>query len=128
VWLAIVSVAAGEPARFDLALVSVRSLTAWCYLIVAGSLVGFTTFVWLMKYSTPARVSTYAYVNPVVVVFLAWLVAHEAVSARMFAAAAIIVAGVAIITAAKNKKPLTTRPATAPIPAPAAARGEGGSR
>jgi drug/metabolite transporter (DMT)-like permease len=72
--------------------------------VVAGSLIGFTTFVWLMKHSTPARVSTYAYVNPIVAVFLGWLVAHEPVGLRMFFAAGIIIAGVAIITTAKSIK------------------------
>ena len=115
VWLAIVSIAMGEPAHFEIAAIAGRSVFAWSYLVVAGSLVGFTTFVWLMKHSTPARVSTYAYVNPVVALFLAWLIAHEAVSTRMFFAAAIIIAGVAIITAAKNKK----TPA-APVVVPAA--------
>jgi drug/metabolite transporter (DMT)-like permease len=105
VWLALVSIANGEPAHFVWATVSSRSILAWAYLIVAGSLVGFTTFVWLMKHSTPARVSTYAYVNPVVAVFLAWWIAHEPVDTRMLFASAIIVAGVAIITASKNKKP-----------------------
>jgi drug/metabolite transporter (DMT)-like permease len=114
VWLGIVSIAAGEPSHFDFAAISSRSFMAWCYLIVAGSLIGFTTFVWLMKHSTPARVSTYAYVNPIVAVFLGWLIAHEEVGIRMFFAAAIIVAGVAIITASKNKKP-TVATATAVI-------------
>jgi len=124
VWLGIVSIATGEPSHFDFAAISSRSFMAWCYLIVAGSLIGFTTFVWLMKHSTPARVSTYAYVNPIVAVFLGWLIAHEAVGTRMFFAAAIIVAGVAIITASKNKKPAVatatdTIPAVASVPVPA---------
>lgn len=121
VWLAVVSVAVGEPAHFDFAAVSSRSLLAWGYLIVAGSLIGFTTFVWLMKHSSPARVSTYAYVNPVVAVFLAWLIAHEPVGTRMFFAAAIIIAGVATITAAKYKKSVDASPAVpavSPGPAP----------
>jgi drug/metabolite transporter (DMT)-like permease len=110
-WLIIVSVLVGEPARFDFSTVSARSLFAWSYLITAGSLIGFTTFVWLMKHSTPARVSTYAYVNPIVAVFLGWLIAHEPVSPSMFTGAAIIIGGVAIITATKNKKP-----ASVPLP------------
>ncbi|MSU70075.1 MAG: hypothetical protein EXS39_04725 [Opitutaceae bacterium] len=48
----------------------------------AGSLVAFPCYVWLLTHSTPARVSTYAYVNPVVAVFLGWLVLHEAVTLR----------------------------------------------
>jgi drug/metabolite transporter (DMT)-like permease len=112
-WLFIVSLLMGEPSHFTMAAISNRSLFAWSYLVVAGSLVGFTTFVWLMKHSTPARVSTYAYVNPIVAVFLGWLIAREPVGPRMFAAAAIIIAGVAIITAAKNKK--VRAPAAPPI-------------
>jgi drug/metabolite transporter (DMT)-like permease len=103
-WLFLASLLLGEPRHFALAAVSARSVFAWAYLVVAGSLIGFTTFVWLMKHSTPARVSTYAYVNPIVAVFLGWQIAHEPVGPRMFAAAIIIIAGVAIITTAKNKK------------------------
>lgn len=104
VWLIVVSMLTGEPGRFVLSAASGRSLFAWGYLIVAGSLVGFTTFVWLMKHCTPARVSTFAYVNPVVAVFLGWMMANETVGGRMLFAAAIIIAGVAIITATKSKK------------------------
>ena len=104
IWLLLVSAGLGEPWHFDVAAVSNRSWLAWAYLVTAGSLVGFTTFVWLMKHSTPARVSTYAYVNPVVAVFLGWLILHETVSPRIFVAAGIIIAGVAIITIAKTKK------------------------
>ncbi len=125
-WLFLVSFLAGEPQQFHLAAVSARSVFAWAYLIVAGSLIGFTTFVWLMKHSTPARVSTYAYVNPIVAVFLGWLLAHEPVGPRMFVAAGIIIAGVAIITATKNRK----SPPVAPAPAvtDAAVRPTGGGR
>ena len=110
VWLALVSAAQGELTHLDPAAFSARSLFAWAYLVVAGSLVGFTTFVWLMKHSTPARVSTYAYVNPTVAVFLGWLIAHEPVSPRLFGAAAIIITGVVIITASKNRKKAVTPP------------------
>jgi drug/metabolite transporter (DMT)-like permease len=129
-WLLLVSVLCGEPSRFNLAAVSAHSAFAWAYLVVFGSLIGFTTFVWLMKHSTPARVSTYAYVNPIVAVFLGWLVLHEPVSPRIFAASAIIIAGVAIITATKNKKS-PARPApvdTAGHPREAVARPAGGGR
>lgn len=116
VWLLLVSLLNGEPFHFDFGAVSSRSLLAWAYLVVIGSLVGFTTFVWLMKHSSPARVSTYAYVNPIVAVFLGWLILHEPVSSRIFLAAAIIIAGVAIITVAKNRKP-AAKPAPGPLPA-----------
>ena len=66
-----------------------------------------------MKHSTPSKVSTFAYVNPVVAVFLGWLVLHEPVSPRIFAAATIIIAGVAIITVAKTIKSATGKTAPA---------------
>jgi len=113
VWLLLASLLRGEPQHFDFSTVSARSLFACSYLVVAGSLIGFTTFVWLMKHSTPARVSTYAYVNPIVAVFLGWLIAHEPVGPRMFVAAAVIVVGVATITVAKGQK--RTAPASAPV-------------
>jgi len=72
-----------------------------------------------MKHSTPAKVSTYAYVNPIVAVFLGWLVLHEPVSPRLFVAAAIIIAGVAVITVAKTIKAAPAEepaPATKPLP------------
>lgn len=104
VWLLVVSLGLGEPWHFTITAVSRPSWLAWSYLVTAGSLVGFSTFVWLMKHSTPTRVSTYAYVNPVVAVFLGWFLLHEPVSPRIFVAAGIIIAGVAIITVAKSKK------------------------
>jgi len=113
-WLWLASLVAGEPFHFDPAAVSGRSWLAWTYLTLVGSLVGFTTFVWLMKHSTPARVSTYAYVNPIVAVFLGWLLLHEPVSPRIFVAAAVIIAGVAIITTAKNRQPATATASSAP--------------
>ena len=117
-WLLLASLATGELGRFDPSLITGRSVIAWAYLVVFGSLIGFSTFTWLMKHSTPAKVSTYAYVNPVVAVFLGWFVLNETVSPRIFVAAAIIIAGVALITIAKNKKTLTIAPrqAVAAIP------------
>jgi drug/metabolite transporter (DMT)-like permease len=121
-WLLLASVASGELLHFTPAAITGRSVFAWSYLVVFGSLIGFSTFTWLMKHSTPARVSTYAYVNPVVAVFLGWFVLHEPVSPRIFVAAGVIIAGVAVITIAKNKKtvPAPPRPVVAACPAPAA--------
>jgi drug/metabolite transporter (DMT)-like permease len=95
--LLLTSAATREWAGFSLAAVSLRSLLALGYLIVAGSLLGFSAYVFLLSATTPARVSTYAYVNPVVAVFLGWALLSEPVSARMLIAAAIIVAAVALI-------------------------------
>jgi len=109
-WLVLAAAALGETAKFDFTQASAPSLAAWGYLVVVGSLVGFTTFVWLMKHSTPARVSTYAYVNPIVAVFLGWLLLDEPVGPRLLVASAIIIAGVAIITAQKNRTQLAVTP------------------
>jgi len=78
--------------------VSARSAWAFIYLTTIGSLVGFSTFAWLLKNTTPARLSTYAYVNPLVAVFLGWAIGGEALTADMVWAAAVIVLGVVIIT------------------------------
>ncbi len=109
-WLLLTSTALGEPVHFDPAAVSLHSIAAWLYLVFVGSLIGFTTFVWLMKHSSPALVSTYAYVNPIVAVFLGWLLLGEAIGPRMLLASSIIIAGVAIITAQKNRKQLAVPP------------------
>lgn len=100
----------GELGHLDLAAVSTRSWIAFVYLVGFGSLVGFSTFVWLMRHSTPARVSTYAYVNPVVAVFLGWLILHEPITSRTLVASVVIIAAVVIITMEKNKA--TAKPAT----------------
>lgn len=88
----------GEWGRLDLSGVSTRSVLGVLYLVVFGSIIAYSAYVWLLQVSTPARVSTYAYVNPVVAVFLGWLLAGEALTMRMGVAAAVIVAGVALIT------------------------------
>ena len=82
---------------------SALSLLSLAYLVVFGSLVGFTAYIWLLGVSTPARVSTYAYVNPVVAVFLGWALAGEPVTPRVLVAAAVIVAAVAVITLGKRE-------------------------
>lgn len=93
----------GELSGFHLADLTSRSVWAWAYLVVAGSLIAFPCYLYLLKHSTPARASTYAYVNPVVAVFLGWLILHEPVSGRTLVASVIIVTAVAIITTQKAR-------------------------
>ena len=101
--LLVVGAALGEWKHFAFAHVTIHSSIAWVYLTAVGSLVGFTAYVWLLQVTTPARVSTYAYVNPVVAVFLGWAFANEPVTQRtMFAALAIIIAVVIIVTRSKE--------------------------
>lgn len=87
----------GEGARLDPSAVSLRSGLALGYLILFGSLAGFSAYMWLLTVTTPARVSTYAYVNPIVAVFLGWAVAGEAVTLRTGLATLGIVGAVALI-------------------------------
>jgi len=101
--LLVLSVLLGEPWAFDVNAVSLRSLLGVLYLIVLGSIVAFSAYIWLLRVSTPARVSTYAYVNPVIAVVLGWALAGEALTTRMLVAAAVIVSGVALITLAPKR-------------------------
>ena len=98
--LLLVSVLLGEPWTFDASTVSLRSVLGLLYLTVFGSIIAFSAYIWLLQHSTPTRVSTYAYVNPVIAVVLGWALAGEALTARVGVAAAIIVSGVALITLA----------------------------
>lgn len=95
-----------EWAGFSLAAVSAKSWLALGYLIVAGSLLGFSAYIFLLGATTPARVSTYAYVNPVVAVFLGWLFAGEAITPRTLVAALVIVAAVALIIRHGARRPV----------------------
>jgi drug/metabolite transporter (DMT)-like permease len=94
----------GELTRLDLAHVTPRSLLGFLYLVTFGSLVGFTAYFYLLSHTTAARASTYAYVNPVVAVLLGWAFAHEPLTMRTVLAAAVILAGVAIITVARDSR------------------------
>jgi len=84
-----------------------RGIGAIAYLVVAGSLIGYTAFIYILGHAPAAKVSTYAYVNPVVAVFLGWLVLHEKVDAYMIAGSVVIIASVILVTGANvtRKKP-----------------------
>ena len=101
------AVVAGEPPRLSLAHASTSSLVAFAYLLTFGSLIGFTAYVYLLSHTTAAKASTYAYVNPVVAVLLGWAVGHEPVTSRTLLSAAVILAGVAIITITRDPTPVT---------------------
>jgi len=102
--LFVVGTLVGEFGRLNIGAASTRSLLSLLYLIIAGSLIGFTAYTYLLQVSTPAKVSTYAYVNPVVAVFLGWAFAGEEITTRTLIAAAVILAGVAIITVAAGSE------------------------
>lgn len=94
----------GEWTNFNIAAVSLNSWLGLAYLTVFGSLIAFTAYSWLLKNADPAMVSTYAYVNPVIAVFLGWLIAGETFSAQMLVGAGIIVGSVVLITSQDNDK------------------------
>jgi len=95
--LAVLGFLTGEAGEVRAGAISRASVLGLAYLIVFGSLLGFTAYIWLLGVSSTARVSTYAYVNPVVAVFLGWAFAGEALSARTLIATLAIVAAVALI-------------------------------
>jgi drug/metabolite transporter (DMT)-like permease len=114
VMLAIVAAATGELTSIHH--VSTASILSLVYLIAIGSWLAFTTYAWLLRTTRTSLVSTYAYVNPLVAVFLGWAVENESVSARTLVAGAVILAAVAlIVTPPKGQR--------ATEPAPVSVRG-----
>jgi drug/metabolite transporter (DMT)-like permease len=96
---------------------TVRGVAAILYLVVCGSWIGYTAYIWLLQHVPTSKVSTYAYVNPVVAVFLGWLVLHERIDRYIAMGSAIIVASVVLVTSAK----VSTRVAAEELPAVEAA-------
>lgn len=90
-----------------------RTWLAWSYLVVAGSVVGFTAYVWLVASAPISLVATYAYVNPVIAVFLGWLILDEAVTWPIAVGGLIVVAGVALVITAERPR-LPARRSRAP--------------
>ena len=95
----------GELADFSLTAITMRSWLAFVYLIIFGGIVGMTAFLFLMRVATPARASTYAYVNPIIAVLLGAAYAGETLTPRTFLSAAIIVAGVALVITFRDRRP-----------------------
>ena len=113
VMLLAVSGGAGEFGRFHPAAVSRGVWWALIYLIVAGSIIGFTAYVWLLHHESPTKVGTYAYVNPVVAVLVGYFLGGEALDARILVGAAFVLVSVIVITTSKAKKPETVPAVTA---------------
>jgi drug/metabolite transporter (DMT)-like permease len=82
-----------------------RGVSALAYLIVAGSWIGFTAYIWLLNHVPTAKVATYAYINPIVAVFLGWLILHETVDAYVVAGTVVIVASVWLVNTSKVHTP-----------------------
>jgi len=105
VLLLLIALFSGEVSGLHLAAVTARSALSLAYLIVLGSIVAFSVYTWLVSASSPSMLSTYAYVNPVIAVFLGWALASEALGVRTVVATAVIVAGV-ILVSTRRKLPL----------------------
>ena len=103
--LTIAGLATGEAPRFHVDAISPASASAFAYLVLVGSLVGYSSYVWLLRVAPLPRISTYAYVNPVVAVFLGALVVGEPITLRTLVASAVIVIGVALIVTARGRAP-----------------------
>lgn len=96
---------AGEASRVHAATLTARSVFSLAYLIVFGSTIAFTVYTWLVQVSSPSMLSTYAYVNPVVAVFIGWALAGETLGVRTVAATGIILAGVALVSRKRKTIP-----------------------
>ncbi|MBI2071797.1 MAG: drug/metabolite exporter YedA [Gemmatimonadetes bacterium] len=107
--LTLVGTMSGQWGGVEVAAISLKSWLALLYLIVFGAIVGFTAYLWILREATLATASTYAYVNPVIAVFLGWALAGEAITPRIVAAAAVIVGSVVIITLARTPAFRTAR-------------------
>ncbi len=104
--LLILAVGVGEPQHFEIHHVTSASWLGLAYLITFGSLIGFTSYIWLLDKVSPALVGTYAFVNPLVAVFLGWAFAREPLSTRTLVAAAIVIGAVALITMSRGERPV----------------------
>jgi drug/metabolite transporter (DMT)-like permease len=102
-----------EHHRFDAGRMSILSIAAFVYLVVIGALVGYTAYIFLLRHCDPAKVATYAYVNPIVAVLLGALFANETLSARTVVAGALIIGSVALVITVQQTK-------SKPVPAPVA--------
>ena len=98
----VVGAVSGEFSHFEIRHVSTASAIGLLYLVTFGSLLGFTSYIWLLDKVSPARLGTYAYVNPIVAVVLGWAIASERLSFRTAIAAAIVICAVALITTARS--------------------------
>ena len=99
----VVGMLRGELANIEVSTITARSLLALTYLILFGSLVGFNAYMWLLRVCAPAWVSTFAFVNPVVAIFLGWALGGEPLTTRTLVAASFIVVSVFFITFSKAR-------------------------
>src|SRR5882762_6847408 len=115
VLLLLAGIVTGEVRRFRPGSVSILSLASFIYLVIIGAVVGYTAYIWLLRHCDPAKVATYAYVNPIVAVLLGTFFAGETVTVRTLVAAALIIGSVALVITAQQLKPKTWPPIAATV-------------
>jgi drug/metabolite transporter (DMT)-like permease len=113
--LMLLGIVIGEPYRFNPAEVSMLSVGAFIYLVLIGAIVGYTAYFWLLRHCEPAKVATYAYVNPIVAVLLGALFAGETLSLRTLLAAALIIGSVALVITVQQLQPKAVPPIAAAV-------------
>jgi drug/metabolite transporter (DMT)-like permease len=106
IFLAVAAAAFGEFRNFHPAAVSRAAWLSLLYLIVAGSIIGFTAYVWLIHHESPTKVGTYAYVNPVVAVLVGYFFGGESFGERVILGTLFILVSVILITTSPSKKPV----------------------
>src|ERR1700726_825973 len=104
VFLALTAAALGEFRNFHPATVSRIAWLSLLYLIVAGSIIGFTAYVWLLHHESPTKVGTYAYVNPVVAVIIGYFFGGEPLGLRTLLGTLFVLISVVVITTTPAKK------------------------
>src|SRR3954470_5966096 len=103
--LSLAGLLTGEHHRFDASRISPLSIGAFVYLVIIGALVGYTAYIFLLRHCDPAKVATYAYVNPIVAVLLGALFANETLTARSILAASLIIGSVALVITIQQTAP-----------------------
>lgn len=104
VWLMLMSLVTGEYTRVDISAISLSSIVAVIYLIIFGSIIAFTAYIWLLKNVSPARAATYAYVNPAIAILLGWTIGDEALTLSIIIASIMIVGAVVMINTYRQKE------------------------
>ena len=117
--LAVVSLVSGEAGSFNAGDVSGKSLAGLAYLVVMGTVVTFSAYMWLLRHVEPTRVATYAFVNPAVAVVLGWAVAGESLSPGTLLATAVIIGAVAVAVSDRPRPQLGASPSASPSPSSA---------
>src|SRR5438874_7328269 len=116
--LLLAGIVTGELRSFHPRAISMLSLASFVYLVIIGAVVGYTAYIWLLRHCEPAKVATYAYVNPIVAVLLGAAFAGETLSMRILIAGALIIGSVALVITAQQLR-ARAEPAVSPAMEPA---------